>query len=140
MFREDQLTHSEKSVSLMQLDTLVPYQYLATTKRKLPLEAEKRLMLAVLEDAIFCFQKYCNARSRKEQRLFADTEAWIADANGGWIFSFENICETVGLDPGYMRRGLMQWKQKTQGRAQPEPIPPGGGKRSSHKNRLRMAA
>jgi hypothetical protein len=140
MFHEDQLSHAEKSVSLMQADTLVPFQYLETTKRKIPLEAEKRLMLAVLEDAIYCFQKFCRARSRKEQRLFADTEAWIVEAGGGWIFSFEHICETMGLDPSYMRRGLMQWKQAMLGRAHPEPIPPGGGKRTSHRNRLRMAA
>lgn len=140
MFHEDQMNHAEKSVSLMQLDTLVPYQYLETTKRKVPLEAEKRLMLAVLEDAIFCFQKYCDARSRKEQRLFSDSEAWIVECGDGWIFSFENICETIGLDPNYMRRGLMQWKQSMQGRAHPDPNPPRGGKRSLQKNRLRMAA
>lgn len=140
MFHEEQLNHAERSVSLMQLDTLVPFQYLETTRRKLPLEAEKRLMLAVLEDAIFCFQKYCHARSRKEQRLFSASEEWIGETGDGWIFSFENICETIGLDPDYMRRGLMEWKQATQARARPDPTPPRGGKKAAPKNRLRMAA
>jgi hypothetical protein len=140
MLHENDLNHAEKSASLMQLDSLVPYQYLETTMRKVPLEAEKQLMLAVLEDAIYCFQKYCNARSRKEQRLFANTEAWIVEPDDGWIFSFEHICETMGLDPSCMRRGLMQWKQAVLGCAHPEPVPPGGGRSSSHKKRLPMAA
>ena len=140
MLHDNHLNHAEKSASLMQLDSLVPYQYLETTMRKVPLEAEKQLMLAVLEDAIYCFQKYCNARSRKEQRLFANTEAWIVEPDDGWIFSFEHICETMGLDPSCMRRGLMQWKQAVLGYAHPEPVPPGGGRRSSHKKRLPMAA
>jgi hypothetical protein len=140
MFHNNHLNHEEKSASLMQLDSLVPYQYLETTMRKVPLEAEKKLMLAVIEDAIYCFQKYCNARSRKERRLFADTEAWIVEAGGDWIFSFEHICESMGLDPSCIRRGLMQWKQAMLGRAHPESVPPGGGRTRSHKKRLRMAA
>ena len=28
-----------------------------------------------------------------------------------WLFSFENICETLQLNPGYIRRGLLVWKQ-----------------------------
>ena len=26
-----------------------------------------------------------------------------------WVFSFENICETLGLDVGYVRQGLLRW-------------------------------
>jgi hypothetical protein len=36
-----------------------------TFQRKSYLEPEKKLMLAVLEDAIACFQKYAFARDRK---------------------------------------------------------------------------
>lgn len=140
MFHDNYLSTAEKSGSLMQMDSLVPYQFLETTLRKVPLEAEKRLMLAVLEDAIYCFQKYCTARSRKEQRLFANTEAWIVAPDDGWIFSFENICETMGLDPSYMRRGLMEWKQTILACAHPKPIPPGSGRKNWKKNRMRMAA
>ena len=41
----------ERVTSLFQPDTLLPEQYLDTFRRKLHLEPEKKLMLAILEDA-----------------------------------------------------------------------------------------
>jgi hypothetical protein len=140
MFNEDHLNYAEKIMSMVQPDSLVPYQYLETTKRKVHLEAEKILMLAVLEDAIYCFQKYFNARGRKEQLLFHDTQAWIVAPGSSWIFSFQNICETLGLDPSYIRRGLLHWEQTMLIQTQPEPIPRLRRKKASHKKRLRFAA
>ena len=26
------------------------------------------------------------------------------------VFSFDNICETLDLDPGYIREGLLHWR------------------------------
>ncbi|MEK7783674.1 MAG: hypothetical protein AAB279_07085, partial [Candidatus Binatota bacterium] len=52
------LSVEEKVTSLFQPDTLLPAQYLETFRRKAPLEPEKRLILAVLEDAVACFQKH----------------------------------------------------------------------------------
>jgi hypothetical protein len=31
-----------------------------------------------------------------------------------WIFSFDNICELLGLDPEYIRRGLQEWRVPTE--------------------------
>ena len=51
------LSMEERVSSLFQPDTLLPEQYLDTFRRKLQLEPEKKLMLAILEDAIACYQK-----------------------------------------------------------------------------------
>jgi len=59
------LSMEERVTSLFQPDTLLPEQYLDTFRRKLYLEPEKKLMLAILEDAIACFQKYAFARDSK---------------------------------------------------------------------------
>jgi len=59
------LSMEERVTSLFQPDTLLPDQYLDTFRRKLYLEPEKKLMLAILEDAIACFQKYAFAREGK---------------------------------------------------------------------------
>jgi len=48
--------NDEKIASLFQPDTLLSAQYFDTLRRKTLLEPEKRLMLAILEDAINCFQ------------------------------------------------------------------------------------
>lgn len=105
------LSMEERVTSLFQPDTLLPEQYLDTFRRKLHLEPEKKLMLAVLEDAIACYQKYVLARDSKGKSLFHEAEAWVQDKGGEGIFTFNSICESLGLNPDYLRRGLSEWKK-----------------------------
>ena len=85
------LSMEERVTSLFQPDTLLPDQYLDTFRRKLHLEPEKKLMLAILEDAIACFQKYVFAHDVKGKALFhealgqapAERSAFVAQAVGG---------------------------------------------------------
>jgi hypothetical protein len=97
--------------SLFQPDTLLSEQYLETCRRKTHLEPEIRLMLAVLEDAVACFQKYVAAQRRKEKVLFQEAEEWFLEKDSDSFYSFENICESLGLDPDYLRKGLVLWKE-----------------------------
>jgi len=101
----------DRIASLFQPDTLLSEQYLETYRRKTHLEPEKRLMLAVLEDAVSCFQKYVTAQRRKEKALFQEVEEWFTEQDNDCFFSFENICESLGLAPDYLRKGLVQWKE-----------------------------
>ena len=75
------------------------------------LEPEKSLMLAVLLDAVECFQKYALLRDQYSNRLFRETEIWIFEENWEWPFSFVNICQALAIDPQYFRKGLLRWKQ-----------------------------
>jgi len=116
-FRESPETLTSQGVdegafSLFQPDILLPTQYFATTKRKDHLEPEKKLMLAVLEDAIWCFQHCLLARDKRRRGLFSEAEEWIMEENSDSLFSFESICEVLGLNPKYVREGLMRWKEK----------------------------
>ncbi|TMA12624.1 MAG: hypothetical protein E6J89_04180 [Deltaproteobacteria bacterium] len=97
--------------SLFQPDTLIPDQYFETFRRK-RLEPEKQLMLAVLEDAVRCFQDNVMARSGKRKKLFDEAEEWILEENSDWLFSFESTCEVLGFNPQYVRQGLLRWKKK----------------------------
>lgn len=74
-------------------------------------EGEEGLMLAVLDNAIECFQKYVLAQREREKRLFREAEEWILEKDSNWFFSFENICETLQLYPDYIRQGLLGWKE-----------------------------
>lgn len=96
--------------NLFQPDILIQPQYLATHQRRFHQEPEKVLMLALLEDAIVCFQDNFGTDDRRKRALFEDAEQWILDRDSSYIFSFENICEVLGLDAGYLREGLMRWK------------------------------
>ena len=104
------ITRDETTAALFQLDTLLPVQYFETFRRSAPIEPEKKLMLAVLADALACFQKYRAARKGKGKNLFRDAEEWIFDDKDDHLFSFENVCKVIGLDPQYVRRLLAQWK------------------------------
>src|SRR5262245_53338294 len=73
-------------------------------------EGEERLMLAVLESAVEQFQKYIFARKPSGKQLFQEAEEWFLDKSGEGLFSFESICETLGLHPDHIRKGLMAWK------------------------------
>jgi hypothetical protein len=102
----------ERVSSLFQPDTLLPEQYLDTYRRKLYLEPEKKLMLALLEDGIACFQKYLFARDGKGKALFREAEHWVTENGSDAVFSFECVCDSLGLDPDYLRRGLSAWKAR----------------------------
>ena len=77
-------------------------------------QALRALMLALLEDAIACFQGRFFKPSRTNEKLFVEAEEWIGSSDDG-IFSFNNVCETLGLHPGRLRKGLEQWKAKQLG-------------------------
>lgn len=97
---------------LLQPDTLLPSQYAAIMKRKSAHEPERRLVVAVLEDAVDCFQKHIRARDPKAQQLFLDAEEWICSEDRTWPFSFENVCDLLQINSQYLRRGLMAWRDR----------------------------
>ncbi len=97
--------------SLLQPDTLLPAQYLETIRRENHLDPEKMLMLAVLENGVICFQKNISTQDEKGKRSLSEAEEWVLmEQNSDWLFSFDNICETLGLNPGYIREGLQRWR------------------------------
>ena len=102
----------EKVVSLFEPDMLLSAQYMENLRRKTPIEPEKKLMLAVLEDAINCFQANVMAERGRRKRLFDETLDWFLDRGDDWLFSFESVCEILRLNPDYVRRGLLRWKDK----------------------------
>jgi hypothetical protein len=74
-------------------------------------EKEEALMLAVLADAVACFQSYAFSENESEKKSFQEAEKWVLDQNNDWLFSFDNICETLELDPDYVRQGLLRWRE-----------------------------
>jgi hypothetical protein len=109
---QEKETLDEKLPGLFEPDTLLPVQYFEAMRRKHLLEGEKRLVLSVLEDAIECFMKCIDSSTNKGQRLFRDAEEWINLEDKKWVFSFDNVCEMLDINPEYMRRGLRQWKER----------------------------
>jgi hypothetical protein len=96
----------------MEPDLILPAQFLRATVST----PEKRLLLAVLEEAVGTYQRYVVEADRHSVAVFADVEAWFASDDSVWLYSFVAICDVVGLDPTYVRAGLGLWTdmQRTQ--------------------------
>jgi hypothetical protein len=105
--------------SMLEPDTLSLQQYLDSWRGAGHFQPERRLLFAILQDAVECFQKYRCARGNKASRLFKDATAWFFEDDYEWPFSFINICESFGIDPGYLRKGLSRWVE-----ADGDPEPP----------------
>jgi len=68
-------------------------------------------MLAVLEDAVDCFQKHAHSRDPRAEQLFAEAQEWVDSTDRSWLFSYENICDTLEINADYVRRGLREWRE-----------------------------
>ena len=92
-------------------DVLLSHRYFKVFRAQTHFSSEQGLMFAVLTDAVECYQKHLDSnKSRARRKLFNEAEAWIASPESSWPFSFEYICETLNLDPSYIRVGLMRWR------------------------------
>jgi hypothetical protein len=109
---QEKETLDEKLPGLFEPDTLLPIQYFEAMRKKHLLEGEKRLILSVLEDAIECFMKCIDSATNKGQRLFREADEWISHEDKRWVFSFDNVCDMLDINPEYMRVGLRKWKEK----------------------------
>lgn len=100
----------DRSGGLFEPDVLLPNQFSSYFRKEVGFDRERRLMLAVLEDAIDCFQKYAHTDDARGKQLFDESWDWIMSDDTRWLFSFENICQIVDMNPDYIREGLQRWR------------------------------
>jgi hypothetical protein len=98
----------EEKASFVQSDPLLSLQFLNTYGGRTQQEPERMLMLAVLEDAVTCIQKYASVSKGKEKRWFREAMEWILTTDYDWVFSFNNVCEAVGMSSSCLRRALIR--------------------------------
>jgi hypothetical protein len=68
--------------------------------------SEQRLMLAVLVDAINILQGWHPLGSARKRRAFAEAAQWVNTRGTGYPFSFDSICDALGIDPEILRERL----------------------------------
>jgi hypothetical protein len=95
-------------------------------------------MLAILEEALNDYQRCLSARDKKGRKRFADARAWIMNTNSEWIFSFTSCCEVLGVEPNYLRQGLLLWRKAKRPRF--ASVPAMHRDKNLHKKLLRQAA
>jgi hypothetical protein len=112
--REKNFGAEDRLTPLFQPDTLMSDEYFANYRRRIPLEPEKALLLAVLEDGVRTFQDNIFAESGKKRTLLDEAREWLFTDGVEHVFSFDSVCSSLGLEPGYIRRGLKRWKEHAQ--------------------------
>jgi len=91
-------------------DIMTPAQWYAGVRDDPRFQGTKRLMSAVLVDALQCLQNCTGSHSVIKRRRLAEVEAWIADREAQGPFAFDAVCEALGINPDYLRHGLNEWR------------------------------
>ena len=119
--KDRDLNPEDRLANLFAPDTLLPSQFFDRLRRRSEYHGERRLMIAVLEDAVDVYRKQAGTRDVRGNQLFLEAEEWIEDRDRTWLFSFENICDVLDIDAGYLRRGLHEWKKRVLA-GEPQPV------------------
>lgn len=98
--------YNDPFVSLFMPDVVLPSQFQDIGRRGLR-GGERKLMAAMLSDGIDAYLEYCT--SDKTDELSADVCEWVHKRDSTYIFSFDVVCESLGIDPEYCRLGLARY-------------------------------
>ena len=98
---------------IVEPDVFLPSQFYGPSGLSRKLEGEKRLMIAILKDAVECLEKYRGAKSAAGRCQYHNALEWVQDQGTDWLFSFTNICDLLGFDPEYTRAVLLKREHKS---------------------------
>ena len=91
------------ALDLVEAQVILPSQHFKAPEKGAP---EHRLMMAVLEDAIHCLERYRGATDSRRRRLFREAQRWLLAVESHWPYSFEAICAALDLDASAVRQHL----------------------------------
>jgi hypothetical protein len=94
------------------LHVMLPVQYLRRADAGLA-TPQRRLMLAVLQTVLDDCQGTAYARAtgvdgKRDDRALRQAVAYLESRDRSWPYSFDNICEAIGLDADSIRRTLLR--------------------------------
>lgn len=68
---------------------------------------ERALMSALLFDGVINCMNYAGCGGKSAQARFREAFSWIMRAGNEYIFSFENVCDCLGVNADSLRMGLI---------------------------------
>jgi hypothetical protein len=96
-------TRKTEERSWYQFETVLPSQFFNSQTRG-ALQPEKRLMLAVLEDAVGLYLR--------APHVAPEADAWVQADDRAWPYSFVNLCDALGLDRTAVRGALRRQRER----------------------------
>jgi hypothetical protein len=122
MLQDDQLmsfdgfeeySHQDHTRNLFgQPDVLVVNEYLHVYQSNLSQTPEVKLVAAVLKDGIDSYIKHLSAKPQRRKKFSNEAEEWFFSKDEDRLFSFESICGILKIQPGYIRRCLLRYKEE----------------------------
>ncbi len=95
--------------SFFEPDVVLPSQYFGLDERGLS-GGERKLMAALLSDGIEAYiAQKTSPVALKKRRNKIDASEWVDTVDTSYVFSFDNVCECLGINPEYLRVGLNRY-------------------------------
>lgn len=93
---------------ILEPDVFLPSQFYGNSGLARQLDGEKRLMIAIMKDAVECLEKYRGSRTSAGKLSYQSAIQWVEDTDTDWLYSFTNICDLLGFDSHYLREQLLK--------------------------------
>jgi hypothetical protein len=93
-------------------EAVLPVQFYGARSGEPSAEPLRRLMVAVLVDAVRCFQTKSEARNRAALGEFAEVRSWFFSREQSGVFAFKSICDLLEIDPDRLRKWLLRWQER----------------------------
>jgi len=92
-------------------DALMPAQFYPARRGSASVEPIMRLMGGILADAVRCVQRNFEAKSPSRRQEYREARFWIFRDKGDGPFTFEDVCESLGIDPSRLRNLILSWEK-----------------------------
>ena len=100
---------NDSLANLFQPEAVLPSQFLANDEEGMD-GGERKLMAALLSDGIEAYiASASSSADAYNQTDNAEAREWVDTKDYGYVFSFDVVCESLGIDPDYLRLGLARY-------------------------------
>ena len=95
----------------LRADAVMPAQFYPARRGSASVEPIMRLMGGVLADGVRSYQRNFEAQTGSRRQEFSEARRWIFDTKEDGPFSFEDVCETLNIDPSRLRELIIRWER-----------------------------
>ncbi|MFZ2061595.1 MAG: hypothetical protein WAU82_11335 [Candidatus Binatus sp.] len=95
----------------LRADAVMPAQFYPARRGSASVEPIMRLMGGILADAVRTFQRNFEAKSPGRRQEFREARFWIFHDKADGPFSFEDVCDALGIDPRRLRSLILTWEK-----------------------------
>lgn len=93
----------------LESDLILPEQFFP--QQEPAWSGELSLLWTVFIDGIETFRKEV-LRGTETSEAFVETLDWVRETGSDSVFGFDSLCETFGLEPGWVRTALLAWRDR----------------------------